>query len=119
MRHLRWLSFIGVFGSLAWITGNEGYYALFGFFAFLSLFWYDERTESLFKQATANTFIVTTIMLAGTFVYISFVAKYAPDAVLKDRLIVTLAMGIGVTYVVHLLTFMGSFIYFSLRGFRG
>lgn len=118
MRHLRWLSFIGVFGSLAWITGNEGYYALFGFFAFLSLFWYDERTEALFKQATAITFIVTTILLAGTFVYMSFVAKYAAPAVLADRLIVTLATGLGVTYVAHLLTFALSFIYFSFRGFR-
>lgn len=96
MRHLRWLSFIGVFGSLAWITGNEGYYALFGFFAFLSLFWYDERTEALFKQATAITF-----MLAATFVYVSFVAKYAAPAALADRLIVTLATGLGVTYVTH------------------
>jgi len=103
---------------LAWITGNEGYYALFGFFVFLSLFWYDERTETLFKQATAITFIITTIMLAGTFVYMSLVAKYAASEVLADRLIVILATGLVVTYVVHLLTFAFSFIYFSLRGFR-
>lgn len=118
MRHLRWLSFIGVLGSLAWITGIEGYYALFGFFAFLSLFWYDERTEALFKQATALTFIVTTILLASTFVYIGWIAKYAPDDVLADRLIVALATGLGITYIAHLLTFALSFIYFSLRGFR-
>lgn len=118
MRHLCWLSFIGVLGSLAWITGIEGYYALFGFFAFLSLFWYDERTEALFKQATSITFIVTTIMLAGTFVYMGLVARYAPDAVLADRVIIALAMGLGVTYIAHLLTFTLSFIYFSLRGFK-
>ena len=118
MRHLRWLSFIGVLGTLAWFTGNEGYYGLFGFFAFLSLFWYDERTEVLFKQATAITFVVTTIMLAGTFVYMGWIAEHAPDAVLTDRLIIALATGLGIAYVAHLLTFSLSFIYFSLRGFR-
>ncbi len=103
---------------MAWITGIEGFYALFGFWAFLSLFWYDERTEALFKQATAITFIVTTILLAGTFVYMGLVAKYAPDAVLADRVIIALAMGLGITYIAHLLTFALSFIYFSVRGFR-
>ena len=103
---------------MAWITGIEGFYALFGFWAFLSLFWYDERTEALFKQATAITFIVTTILLAGTFVYMGLVAKYAPDAVLADRVIIALAMGLGITYIAHLLTFALSFIYFSMRGFR-
>lgn len=103
---------------MAWITGIEGYYALFGFFAFLSLFWYDERAEALFKQATSITFIVTTILLASTFVYIGWIAKHAPDAVLADRLIIALATGLGITYIAHLLTFALSFIYFSVRGFR-
>ena len=118
MRHLRWLSFIGILGSLAWITGNEGYYALFGFFAFVSLFWYDERTEALFKQATAVTFVVDTFALAATFVYVSWVVRFASDAVLTDRLVIGLATGLVITYVAHLLAFALSFIYFSLRGFR-
>ena len=115
MRHLRWLTLLGVLGVLGWVTVYKGLQAMFGFLVFLPLFGYDERKDAIFKQAATIAFVATTITLTGTLVYAGLVLVPKPNVV---NLVSTLGYALAVTYIIHVLTCVLSYVYFELRGFR-
>lgn len=118
MKHLRWLSLLGFLWLLGYFTEYSLLKALFGFFVFIELFWYDERTEAVFKQATAITFVVTTIMLTATFVYLAVVLGPGLRNAGNLDLVRTFAQALATTYIVHLLTFAFTYTYYEERGFK-
>lgn len=118
MRHLRWLTLLGFLGLLGHFTEYHMLKALFGFFAFFELFWYDERTEALFKQAAAITFVVTTFALTGTFVYLAVVLGPGLRNAEDLNLVRVFAQALAFTYIAHLLTFFFSYWYYQVRGLR-
>lgn len=92
--------------------------ALFGFFAFIELFWYDERTEAIFKHAAAITFVVTTINLTGIFVYLAVVLGPGLRNAGNINLVGTFSRALAFTYMVHLLLFFFTYWYYQARGIR-
>lgn len=118
MRHLKWLALLGFLGILGWVTEYQGLGALFVFFVFLPLFGFDERKEAVYKQAATNAFIVTTFTLAGTFLYMTLARIRVPDEQIAGYLLSTFAMGWAIIYIIHVLVFVLSYVYYEVRGFR-
>ena len=116
---LRWLTLLGLLGAAGWFLKQPLFYGMFGFLGFVRLFWYDERTESVFRRAAAVAFVVGIIAYAGTFAYLGVVfgtgsrnvASFDPADILGP-----IVMAWALTYFLFLLSFAVSFIYFDLRG---
>lgn len=116
---LRWLSLLGVLGLLGLIMNQPLFFALFGFHAFLPLFWYDERTESIFRSAASVAFVVGVIAFAGTFVYLGLILGLGSRNIIgidKTVLISTVVVAWGFTYSLLILTFALSYLYFERKG---
>ena len=105
------ISFLGVLGLLGFLgplTGNVGYYGFFGFLGFLSAFGgtgSDERLESSINRACRNSFLLITILMSFSLVYV--VSYSAVD--LFPLIFATLFIGSMTTFVI-------SFIYYDRRG---
>ena len=116
---LRWLTLLGVLGLLGWPMRQPLFYALFGLFVFMSLFWYDERTESIFRRAASVAFVVGVIAFAGTFVYLGLILGLGNRNIIgidKTVLISTVVVAWGFTYSLLILTFALSYLYFERKG---
>ena len=115
MRHLRWLVVLAALGYFGASMGYPIFNALYGFLVFMPLFWYDERTDAIFKQATAITFVAMMITFAGSFAYIALILSPS----LQDSDVVNLiSRFVTVLYLVQVLVFVFMSIYFQARGFR-
>ena len=117
--NLRWLTFLGLLGVLGWILKQPLYFALFGFVAFVPLFWYDERTESIFRRAAAVAFVGGVGVFAATFAYMGVILGPGSrnidgwDAIgLLGRAFVMW----GLTNVLLLVVFAVSYIYLERKG---
>jgi len=116
---LRWLTLLGLLGAVGWFLKQPLFYGMFGFLGFVRLFWYDERTESVFRRAASVAFVVGVIAFAGTFVYLGVVFGTGSQNVTRfdsADLLGPLVMAWALTYFLFLLSFCPSFIYFDLRG---
>ncbi len=118
MRHLRWLSLLGFLGLLGHFTEYSMFKAMFGFFVFIELFWYDERTEAIFKQAASITFVVTTITLTGTFVYLAVALGPGLRNASHLNLVRSFAQALATTYILNLVVFAFTYWLYEARGFR-
>lgn len=115
IRHLRWLVFLAALGFVGTRLGYPTFHALYGFMVFIPLFWYDEYTEAVFTRATALTFVVMMIAFAGSYLYITLIL--GPS--LKDSAVVNLISNfVTVFYLVQVLAFVFTSLYFQSRGFR-
>jgi len=118
MHRLRWLSLLGVLGLLGfWI--NPFFYALFGFFVFLDLFWYDERRAAIFRAAATVTVVVTLFAFLALFLYLGGVAGIGGRNLVgmdPDRLLVIFGLGLGAVFGLFCLTWGLSTIYFERKG---
>lgn len=115
IRHLRWLVFLAALGYVGTRLGYPISASLFGFMVFMPLFWYDERTEAVFTRATAITFVVMMIAFAGSYIYIGLIL--GPS--LKDPAVVNLISNfVTMFYLVQVLAFVFTSLYFQSRGFR-
>ena len=116
---LRWLTLLGLLGAVGWFLKQPLFYGMFGFLGFVRLFWYDERTESVFRRAASVAFVVGVIAFAGTFVYLGVVFGTGSQNVAsfdRSNLLGLLIMAWALTYFLFLLSFSLSFIYLDLRG---
>lgn len=114
MRYLRWLTLLGLLGLLGLFTDYRMFQVLFVFLAFLPLFGYDERKEAIFKQAATIAFVVTTITIAGTFVYVGLMMKNGVQAEMLSQF----GLAFAFIFIIHVLTFVLSYMYYEVRGFR-
>lgn len=114
MRHLRWLSLLGFLGFAGIFGEYQMFRILFVFFAFLVLLGYDERKDAIFKQAATVAFVVTTITIACTFIYFGMIGKNCD----RSYLLTQFGLAMAITYIVHVMTFVFTYLYFEVRGFR-
>lgn len=116
---LRWLSLISLAGVLGWVLDQPGYFGLFGFGAFATLFWSDERKEINFARSCSVAFVATVIAFAAGSVRLAILlgpgTRHLPQ-VSDAHLITFFALWVAAAYVVLALSFALSFIYFELRG---
>lgn len=101
---LHYLSLLGLLGLLGLITGNGSFYGFFGFFGFagLSRIKQDERYAQNVARSGLNGFVVAIVGLA----LVMFVAT------LREQIDLA-ALGVAITFVAALLTFVGSFHYYD------
>lgn len=118
MRHLRWLTLLAILGSLGRWTGHPALSGLYGFMVFLPLFWYDERTEAVFKQAATTAFIATMFALAGTFAYLVLTLQPDPLHSKHPNLATHFVIALMVVYLTQLAVFVLAYAYYDRRGFR-
>jgi len=110
---------LGVLGLLGVVLKQDAFYALFGFSAFVVLFSSDERTEHNFGRAAGVAFVATLVGFTATFVWLGVMLRpeiRAISGLTAGDLAGVLALGLGIVYGVHLLSFALSWIYFELRG---
>ncbi len=103
-----YLGFMGVLGFLGPLTGNLGYYGFFGFLGFFSAFGgtgSDERIENNINRACRNSFVVITITMAFTLVYI---ASYGGMSAFP--------LAFSILFIGSMLTFVLSYFYYDRRG---
>jgi len=116
---LRWLTFLGLLGLLGWVLNQPLFYALFGLFVFVPLFWYDERSESVFRRAASISFVVGVVAFAGTFGYLGTILGPGSQKLTGfDRIgVMGTALTLwGLTYGFLLVTFALSYIYLERKG---
>ena len=90
-------------------------YVLFGFFVFSPFFWVDERAEANLGRAAAFAYVSTLIALMATFVLLIGVVDTGGAGGHRD-LLRTLALSLAGIYGVHIISFVGSYVYFEYRG---
>jgi len=114
---LRWLTFLGVLGLLGLALKHPLLCAPFGFFAFIVFFWYDERAEANVGRAAAIAYGVTLVAFMAVFVRLTFTLNnQAVGRATAGDVITSLAEGFAIVYMLHILSFAASYIYFQLRG---
>jgi len=105
---ISFLGLLGLLGFLGPITGNLGFYGFFGFLGFLSAFGgtgTDERIESNINRSCRNSFILVTITMAFSLVYVvSFGAIAAFPFVF------------AILFAGSMVTFVISFMYYDRKG---
>ncbi|NHI83059.1 MAG: DUF3796 domain-containing protein [Candidatus Thorarchaeota archaeon] len=105
---VNYLGFLGFLGLLGFVTGNVGFLGFFGFFGFLSILGgrgSDERIENSINRACRNAYIVITITMVSSLVYVvSF------DAIQAFPLVFALL------FIVSIMAFVFSFIVYNRRG---
>jgi len=119
VHRLRWLSLISLVGALGWILNQPLYFGLFGFGAFVTLFWSDERKEANFARSCTVAFIaaITAFAVGSVRMAILLGPGTAHLAHVSDaRLLTFFATWIAAAYMTLALSFALSFIYFELRG---
>ena len=102
------LGFLGILGFLGPITGNLGFYGFFGFLGFLSAFagtGTDERIESNINRACRNSFVLITITMAFSLVY-----------VVSFGTIATFPIIFAILFVGSMVAFVLSYIYYDRKG---
>lgn len=114
IRYLRWLVFLAALGYLGTYLGYPTFSGLYGFLVFMPLFWYDERTEGIFTRATAVTFVAMMITFVGSYAYIGLILRPS----LQDPGVVNLISNfVTVIYLIQVLVFILTSVYFQARGF--
>lgn len=113
----RWLAPLSLIGFLGLILKQPLFFGMFGFAAFVVLFWYDERTESVFERSATIAFMSGMIAFAGSFVYFGVLS--GPGSTHQNNgwdVMMTLTNLWGLTYSLMSVVFGLSYIYLYRRG---
>ncbi len=105
---VNYLGLFGFLGLLGFITGNIGFYGFFGFFGFLSILGgtgSDERIDKNINRACRNAYVVITITMVGTLVY-----------VVSFNAIQLFPLAFALLFIASVVTFVVSFIAYDRRG---
>ena len=119
VRRLRWLALVGLLGFLGFPLKQDLYFGLFGLFAFVVLFWYDERSEANFCRATAVAFTAALVGIAAGSVYLAIRfgpgCRYLPKV--TDQQLATIGIqGFALVLGLLVIGFAASYVYFEFRG---
>jgi hypothetical protein len=105
---VNYLGLLGFLGILGFITGNIGFFGFFGFFGFLSTLGgtgTDERIESSINRACRNAYVLITLTMVSTLVF-----------VVSFNAIQILPLAFAVLFIVSIVTFVVSFVIYNRRG---
>ena len=111
LRNLKWLALLGPLGLLG--LYQPMFFVMFGFWAFLPLFWADERTEINLGRAAAVSYTVTLAMLISTFLLIAFAQTHFWTSAQIFRMLATM---LALTYVAHVLSLVATHLYYEMSG---
>lgn len=108
MNKVSYLGFLGLLGIMGPITGNPGFYGFFGFLGFLSAIegsGTDERIENNVNRSCRNSFLLMTITMSLSLVYIVTLGS-----------IQALPYAFALLFVSSMVTFVISYLYYDRRG---
>jgi hypothetical protein len=113
-RRLRWLSPLGFLGLLQFPLHESLLAILYGFFVFGAFFGavVDERSEANLGRAASFTYLATLVVLMAGFLVPGVFFGGASD----HTRIAALALSLVAIYVVHVMGFVISYVYFDARG---
>ena len=112
-RRLRWFFLLGFLGLLQFPLHESLLGILYGFFVFGAFFVkVDERAEANLGRAAAFTYPATLVVLMAGFIVPGIFFAGAGD----HARIAALALALVAAYVVHVLGFFVSYLYFDARG---
>lgn len=114
-RRLRWLTLVAPLGLLGCAVGSSTLYVLFGFSVFsVFLVRPDERADADLGRAASFAYLMTLLAIVLVFVGLGVLrlGTQAPPGNLAGML----GMALAALLVVHLLSFVGSYLYFDHRG---
>lgn len=118
MRHLRWLSVLGLLGVLGWVI-NPFFQVFFAFFWFLGFFWYDERRAGVLQAAGLTASVVTVFTFIGAFAYLGVLVGpggAGAAALTPTDLNEIMGLSFAIIFGMHLLVLLGATFYFDRRG---
>ena len=113
LRNLKWLALLAPLGALGSVLHQPLFYTMFGFSVFVPLFWADERADANLGRAAAISYTLTLVALVIAFILIG-VGQTRVWTGMQFFKMFTLML--AATYIVHVVSFVASYLYYEFRG---
>lgn len=113
LRKLKWLALLAPLGVLGIVLHQPTLYAMFAFWVFAPLFWADERAEANLGRAAAVSYTLTMVAFVATFLLVGIGQARVWTG---SQFVEMFALMLAGTYFVHVVSFVGSYLYYEHKG---